>query len=462
MHSHVVTIMAVNPANPPRPALQATEENSFAYITAKKRWPEILEKVIDDIYQTINSLDSSEVDKIQEGKRIVDFLTELKYQIQQKKPLMPIEVSEAPDISTYNYILNTYFKDKNWYSATWLFTECYLYRRIHLSLAKTKHWRSYDPYFRQKEDAFRASFNAIIEIAKRIGELISAPKMNKDGRDTETDRIIFHELAQISLWGNATDLSMLTNLSLEEVKKLQSTGAKQLEESEKNILANDLSKVWEWILKCRNARIDIILDNAGFELYGDLVFADWLIQSGYAREIHLHAKPIPWFVSDTTRVDFDWLFQTLQSDDFFSSAPELEKSSLKKLANRWQSYIANSQWFFTHDYFWTSPYSYWHLAEQAPDLYADLCKSQLVIFKGDLNYRKLVYDCKWETTVPFKEAIGPLASAKGAPSVLTLRTGKSDLFVGLEEGIEERLNSVEKGWMYSGKYAVVQFSESTE
>jgi hypothetical protein len=82
------TIMAVNPANPPRPALQATDKSSFAYITAKKRWPEILEKVIDDIYKTINSLGSLEVDKIQEGKRIADSLTELKYQIQQKKTLM--------------------------------------------------------------------------------------------------------------------------------------------------------------------------------------------------------------------------------------------------------------------------------------------------------------------------------------------------------------------------------------
>lgn len=80
--------MAVNPANPPRPALQATDKNTFAYITAKKRWPEILEKVIDDIYKTINSLGPLEVDKIQEGKRIADSLTELKYQIQQKNPLM--------------------------------------------------------------------------------------------------------------------------------------------------------------------------------------------------------------------------------------------------------------------------------------------------------------------------------------------------------------------------------------
>jgi hypothetical protein len=87
--------------------------------------------------------------------------------------------------------------------------------------------------------------------------------VNADNRDIETDEIIFHELAQISLWGNATDLSMLTNFSFDEVKKLQSAGTKRMEESEKNILVNDLAKVWEWILKCRYARMDLILDNAG-------------------------------------------------------------------------------------------------------------------------------------------------------------------------------------------------------
>ncbi|CAG8575746.1 10814_t:CDS:2, partial [Scutellospora calospora] len=372
--------MSVNPANPPRPALVATDEDGFAYITTAYRWPVIVTKIIDDIYKTRHSLDLSEVVKLREGKEIIDSLGELKYQMQRKRPLTPIEDDGEPDIDTWTYVFNTYFKDDNWYSAAWLFMECYLYRRVRSILARTKQWNDYDPFLRQKEDTFRASIAAIVEIAKRIDELVDIPKSGAHDGIIDAGRIIFHELVQISLWGNATDLSLLNNLSNDDIKKLQNVGAKRLEELEKNILVNDLEKAWNYISKCH-----------------------------------------------TTPKDFNWILQTLQSEDFFSSTSEMEKSFLKKLATRLQSYVSNSQLILTSDYFWTSPYAYWHLAEKAPDLYVDLCTSNLLIFKGDLNYRKLVYDCKWKINTQFEEAIGPLAGMKGSPPVLALRTCKADV-----------------------------------
>src|SRR5581483_12000278 len=154
---------------------------------------------------------------------------------------------------------------------------------------------------------------------------------------------------------------------------------------------------------------------------------------------------IPWFVSDTTINDFNWLLNSLKND-FVSSD---EKFYLEKLAKRWQEYIDNGKWILKVDYFWTSPYAYWHFEEQAPELFSDISKSSLVIFKGDLNYRKLVYDCKWSTTTPFKEAIGPLATEQFAPPILALRTSKADVIVGLLEGTEERLSASEADWMFS-------------
>ncbi|CAG8501487.1 9730_t:CDS:2, partial [Cetraspora pellucida] len=356
--------MSVNPANPPRPALRAADEETFAHITATHRWKDIIKKAIDNIR---DSLDFSEVDKNEEGKKIIASMEELINQIQRKDQLIQIEDDGRPDIVSWNDALNTYFKGENWFTATWLFAECYLYRRIISIITNTKHWQNYDPYFRQKEDSFKVSFTTIFEFSKRIDELISLQKTKTN------DKIIFYELAKISLWGNAIDLSMLPNF-------------------------------------------------------------------------------------DTTLDDFNWLLKTLKNNEFFSSISNIEKLSLEKLFDRWQSYITNSNWIITSDFFWTSPYSFWHLEEKAPELYNDLCKSHLVIFKGDLNYRKLVYDCKWESITPFKEAIGPLANSKNSPPLLSLRTGKSDVFVGLDEGVEKSLGS-DKSWMYSGKFAVIQFSE---
>jgi hypothetical protein len=83
---------------------------------------------------------------------------------------------------------------------------------------------------------------------------------------------------------------------------------------------------------------------------------------------------------------------------------------------------------------------------------------------GDLNYRKLVYDCAWPYTTPFMEAIGPLADREKYPPLLSLRTSKADVMVGLKEEQVEQLNaqfgrqSGASGWLVTGQFAVIQSS----
>jgi hypothetical protein len=55
----------------------------------------------------------------------------------------------------------------------------------------------------------------------------------------------------------------------------------------------------------------LLTDNAGFELFCDLVYADWLMQSGTCSKIKFHGKRLPWFVSDVTAKDVRPLFLSL-------------------------------------------------------------------------------------------------------------------------------------------------------
>jgi damage-control phosphatase, subfamily III len=73
--------------------------------------------------------------------------------------------------------------------------------------------------------------------------------------------------------------------------------------------------------------------------------------------------------------------------------------------------------------------------------------------KGDLNHRKLTYDCAAPASTPFDIAIGPMASSAGAPKICSMRTIKSDVVVGLEsDELAEHLDKNEAGWRISGKY----------
>ena len=86
-------------------------------------------------------------------------------------------------------------------------------------------------------------------------------------------------------------------MSEDDIKKLQSTGGDHLAATEKNILANHMPEVWKLVSSPefggadkKGGRIDIVMDNAGFELFCDMVYADFLIVSGLAREVRFHGK----------------------------------------------------------------------------------------------------------------------------------------------------------------------------
>lgn len=64
--------------------------------------------------------------------------------------------------------------------------------------------------------------------------------------------------------------------------------------------------------------------------------ADFLLQSGLATQVRFHGKRYPWFVSDVTRKDWNWLLNTMVYGQLFPKASEEEMESLRRLGARWK------------------------------------------------------------------------------------------------------------------------------
>ena len=185
------------------------------------------------------------------------------------------------------------------------------------------------------------------------------------------------------------------------------------------------------------------MDNAGFELFSDLCLADLLTSLGIAERMVFHIKSMPWFVSDTTPADVHYTLQHMRAAE--------GKPALRRLAGRWQDYLDAGTWRFETDPFWTSPLPFSRMAAEAPELYRSLQSADLLVFKGDLNYRKLLGDRDWPHSTGF------CASLEGfhpAPLV-ALRTLKADLVSGLAPE-REALTVGHPDWMVSGEWALIQ------
>ncbi|BGP57978.1 hypothetical protein JCM8202_001932 [Rhodotorula sphaerocarpa] len=455
---------------PPVPLCSASQgEKSFAYESTVKRWPVILTGIVDEL-ASLNGSNSAgtedERERLAEGKQLIQDISGLIYEMRHDRVLTPIPATGLPDDSAiYDDELALLAKkgEDKWFSAPWLYAECYLYRRLRGLFAVTKHWQQFDVFASQKLKAWRSSAAGAAALARTLEKLVA------EGPVSDQDKLHLDLIGmlEVDLWGNATDLSLLTSLTHEQIQQLQS-----VERGQHFVLRNDLERAWEHISKLKDARIDIVLDNSGFELFTDLVLADWLVScSPFASEVVLHPKLLPWFVSDVQPHDFGILLDTLADPSFFpedSGLTSEDRAALKSLITRWKGYVADGKFRLSVPAdlkmgdkggeladFWSYPNAFCDLPAMAPALLAELQKAGLVIFKGDLNYRKLVSDAWWPTTTPFDDALGPL---RGQIDMLSLRTCKADTVVGLPEGTEERVQKEDPKWRVNGKYAVVSFS----
>lgn len=214
------------------------------------------------------------------------------------------------------------------------------------------------------------------------------------------------------------------------------------------ILHDDTSVLYEYVSAGKKfKRFDIICDNAGKELFSDLYLACYFLYNDVVDKVVFHLKPYPFFVSDATKEDFGFMMNTVTK--YGESAG----------AFRCKEYIRSGRIKIEDDAFWASPYCFKDMPNN--ELYKQLCDSDLIIVKGDLNYRRLVEDRDWTYTDSFsKRTKGVFGNAPiFAPRVL-----KSDVLVGVSEAAYHTAKSSDKygapadqRFKGSGKWAVVHF-----
>lgn len=433
------------------------DPNSFAYITARTRWPKILVSAIDEINDTVkNNGNLSSVD-VNAAEEIKKQLTSLKASIAADGALQFIPNDGGPDVEAWNQELR--INKPTWLNSPWLYTECYMYRFMHTFYTmSTPFWRSFDMFVTGKRKSLIDSKMAAIELVKKFRETIQAIADKEIGAEG-IQKALFEEMVEISLWGNATDLSLLASLSVEELQSRQGKAAR--EKSKANIVADDTEQVWTLLSKLKSSTmqnsIHVVLDNAGFELLADLVFIGFLIESGYASKVILHGKRMPWFVSDVNALDLIDLVHGFADGSTYSEISNDDRHEIQEAGTYWKSLLDAGKMEFRAHPFWTTQHSYGRMPEVEPKLFEELSAADLVVYKGDLNYRKLTYDGNWPRTTTFEEALGPLAKkhlgGKGHRS-LVLRTCKADVCVGLKPGVEEKLPP---DWTRNGRYAVVSY-----
>ncbi|XP_023373709.1 protein-glutamate O-methyltransferase isoform X2 [Otolemur garnettii] len=328
-----------------------------------------------------------------------------------------------------------------WFYSPWLLVECYMYRRIHEAVIQSPPIDDFDVFKESKTQSFFESQESVIALCTYLQELVRTIE-DLDENQLKNE---FFKLLQISLWGNKCDLS----LSAGEASSQKTNVLNSLQDLKPFILVNDMEHLWSLLSNCKKSektsiRVAIVLDNSGFELVTDFILADFLLSSKLANEIHFYGKSIPWFVSDTTVRDFNWLIDQVKCSNH---------KWMSKCGVDWENDVKMGRWVYHDHIFWTLPHEYCVMSQVAPDLYAELQKAHLILFKGDLNYRKLTGDRKWGFSIPFHEALNGFHPAP----LCSIRTLKAELQVGLQPGQAEQLMASDPTWLTTGKYGIFQY-----
>ena len=182
----------------------------------------------------------------------------------------------------------------------------------------------------------------------------------------------------------------------------------------------------------------------GVELVADLVLAFWLVKADFAEQVVLHHKIHPTFVSDATVRDTRETTYQLGKKDEAANAFVLELFDFVE---------AERIVLMDHE-FWTSPLALWEMPSELKDYFRD---SDLLISKGDANYRRLLGDLHWDFETDVQEVM-----CYSPVPMLAIRINKSEEAIGLKPGQADALGTIDEDWLVNGQWGMLMFYEPEE
>ncbi len=291
-----------------------------------------------------------------------------------------------------------------WLNGPFLFLENYLYHRI--SDICGFYSNGFDYFLYRKESESRKGLNKFADSLKRLEKIGT-----------------FSEICLMNLAGNKADLSQNSSYYSSD--------------ADFDLLIDHRSRAAAKLENCSS--VDILLDNGGEELFFDLLLTHWLLKHKKAGRVKLHFKRMPYFVSDALISDYRFLLRILS-----------EKKETARFAEDLNRYESGGMLALGDDPFLVSGKPFSRLEGE---LAAELSRSDLIIFKGDLNYRRLVGDNDW----PHETRTSSLVNYFNT-DILISRILKSEVMTGLDPGMIPLGNNTD--WMFNGKYGQIEFVES--
>jgi hypothetical protein len=298
-----------------------------------------------------------------------------------------------------------------WAETSFLWAESYFFRKL---LAATGFfapgpWRGVDPFAPMKRAELHNAATA--ETLKALDEI---PHLSDADRDAA--------VVQAAVWGNQADLAF--QLSTD------ASGATS------GLVAGSPEEFWS--LFGEPGAVHLVADNSAGELAADLVLIDRLLTTGRADQVVLHVKPGPYYVSDATPTDVLEVLHHMRGLPGEAGA----------VGERVENALREGRIGVRAHPFFCGPKEFGAMPE---DLRADLASAAVTIFKGDLNYRRLVGDRHWKPTTAFDDVAVRLPGP-----VVSLRVLKSEVVVGLPADVVASLDASGEAWRTQGSHALIQ------